>query len=135
MVFGGPQPPPNPLPGAQNRPPGPRNGVPKPIRSIPGWAKIFKTCTKIKIEPKGQVRKRITEIEFFGPPGDRFRGGGPSGGPGLGPVWDQTLVRERSLSGPSRPKTVYKNRFLAIKGVFRSGSVGESTRPAGLTEH
>ena len=54
--LGGPQPPPNPLPGAQNRPPGPRNGVPKPIRSIPGWSTIFKIFKKIKNEPKGQVR-------------------------------------------------------------------------------
>ncbi len=46
-MFGSPKPPQNPLPGARNRPLGPRNEVPEPSRTIPGSAK--KSTKQIKM--------------------------------------------------------------------------------------
>ena len=40
IIFGGPKSPQKPLPGARNRPLGPRNEVPEPSRTIPGSAYV-----------------------------------------------------------------------------------------------
>ena len=55
IILGGPTSPQQPLPGARNRPLGPRNEVPAPSRTIPGSANL-RQKNKKNVEPSGTSR-------------------------------------------------------------------------------